>query len=496
MKQGWRKGPDLITHLGKWLHRLGLALGLVLLSVLSVRAYDAWRAPPLKLWHTFVPAELDANAIDAADWAAWLEAENKAFDAVRKDVTDKLPAEDRIDTNRFFAGSPMHAAKFTIDWNRSYVFMPDGEPRGAVVLLHGLTDSPYSLRHIAARYRELGFVAVGIRMPGHGTVPGALTAVRWKDWSAATRLAVRRARELAGADKPLHVVGYSNGGALALQYALDALDDTKLARPDQLVLISPMIGITSMARFAGVLGWPAVFPAFAKAAWLDVVPEYNPFKYNSFPVNGARQSSQLVRAVESQIAAKLAAGRLAKLPPVLTFQSTLDATVSTRAVFDTLYAKLPGKRHEIVLFDRDRLAEVSSIVRPELSNVVPEVVPVGPRDYTLTVVTNAPGSLGMLGAIEAQAIDDQWRVISSTSLNDRYPPGMYSLSHVALPFPADDALYGYLPSAEDFGVRLGTVAMRGERGTLIVNAETLMRASCNPFFDYLSQRITGTITAR
>ena len=31
--------------------------------------------------------------------------------------------------------------------------------------------------------------------------------------------------------------------------------------------------------------------------------------------------------------------------------------------------------------------------------------------------------------------------------------------------------------------------MRGERGTLIVNAETLMRASCNPFFGYLMSRI-------
>ena len=52
-----------------------------------------------------------------------------------------------------------------------------------------------------------------------------------------------------------------------------------------------MIGITDLARFAGVFGWPAMFPAFAKAAWLGVVPEFNPFKYNSFPVNGARQSS-------------------------------------------------------------------------------------------------------------------------------------------------------------------------------------------------------------
>ena len=36
-----------------------------------------------------------------------------------------------------------------------------------------------------------------------------------------------------------------------------ALDDASLPRPTRIVLLSPMIGITSLARFAGVLGWPA-----------------------------------------------------------------------------------------------------------------------------------------------------------------------------------------------------------------------------------------------
>ena len=75
---------------------------------------------------------------------------------------------------------------------------PAGAPVGAVVLLHGLTDSPYSLRHIARRYRDDGYVAVAIRLPGHGTVPSGLTDVEWEQWIAATRLAVREARRRAG----------------------------------------------------------------------------------------------------------------------------------------------------------------------------------------------------------------------------------------------------------------------------------------------------------
>jgi len=53
-----------------------------------------------------------------------------------------------------------------------------------------------------------------------------------------------------------------------------------------------------------------------------------------------------------------------------------------------------------------------------------------------------------------------------------YPREVFSLFHIALPFPTSDALYGMDPDpAEDFGVNLGALAVRGERGTLIVNQD-------------------------
>jgi alpha-beta hydrolase superfamily lysophospholipase len=52
------------------------------------------------------------------------------------------------------------AGSVSPDANRSFVLMPAGKPRGAVVLLHGLTDSPYSVRHLAVNYQQHGFVAV------------------------------------------------------------------------------------------------------------------------------------------------------------------------------------------------------------------------------------------------------------------------------------------------------------------------------------------------
>ena len=60
---------------------------------------------------------------------------------------------------------------------------------------------------------------------------------------------------------------------------------------------------------------PALLPAFAKAAWLGIVPEFNPFKYNSFPVNGARQSYRLTAALQDRIARAARDGALDRLPP-------------------------------------------------------------------------------------------------------------------------------------------------------------------------------------
>jgi alpha-beta hydrolase superfamily lysophospholipase len=430
---------------------------------------------------------MSAKQIDSGDWPQYLAAEQKIFDEVRKQVTDKLPEDERIESNRYHADSPIYPGRFTQDWNRSYVLAPAGPPVGAVVLLHGLTDSPYSLRHIARRYVQDGFVAVAVRLPGHGSVPGGLAEVEWEQWTAATRLAVRHAQALAGPSAPLHLVGFSNGGALAMKYALEALEDKTLAQPARIVLFSPMIGITSMARFAGVFGWPAVFPAFANAAWLGIVPEFNPFKYNSFPVNGARQSSLVARRLQAQIDAHASDGSLARIAPVLTFQSVVDFTVSTRAIVDALYRNLPANGSELVLFDLNRNAKFGPLLRRSTDNVLARLLPPPPRDFRTTVITNeSRGSAEVVERVtEAGATTEQVR-----ALGLRYPRDVFSLSHLALPFPLSDSLYGMEPeSDEDFGVHLGAMATRGERGTLIITLDSLARMSSNPFFPYLMQRV-------
>ena len=78
-----------------------------------------------------------------------------------------------------------------------------------------------------------------------------------------------------------------------------------------------------------------------------------------------------------------------------------------------------------------------------------------------------------------------------------YPRDVFSLAHIALPFAMDDALYGMQPSPkEDFGVNLGAMATRGERGTLIISIDALNRMSANPFFPYMLERIEEGIAGK
>ncbi|MBJ5866405.1 alpha/beta hydrolase [Salmonella enterica subsp. enterica serovar Derby] len=483
----WRVSVRLIALAKK----TGMVVGIVLVVLLAVRVYLSQQGPELHLWHTWRANEMSVRELDNADFAGYLARERAIFTDLDNAVTAKTAGEEQTPLNRYYRQSMVWPGQFAPDANRSFVLMPAGKPRGAVVLLHGLTDSPYSVRRLAVNYQQHGFVAVVPRLPGHGTAPGALTDVDWEMWLAATRLAVREATRLAGEAVPLHLVGYSNGGALAMKYALDALDAPALRKPQQVILLSPMIGVTAFARFAGFAGLPALLPPFAKAAWLNISPEYNPYKYNSFPVNAARQSWLLTKALQEQIGRAARENRLANLPPVLAFQSVMDSTVSTRAVVSGLFDQLPANGSELVMFDINQAASFRSLFKPSSWTATTALLPVAQRRYGVTIITNASEHSFSTVAKITPAGRTQETVVP---LAQSWPQDVYSLSHVAVPFPPDDDLYGREPGVKNrYGISLGTIALWGETSVLSVGKEALMRVTSNPFYDFMQERINSRI---
>ena len=70
-----------------------------------------------------------------------------------------------------------------------------------------------------------------------------------------------------------------------------------------------------------------------------------------------------------------------------------------------------------------------------------------------------------------------------------WPDGLYSLSHVALPIPVNDPLYGRSNSRTNRTIHLGNLALRGERGVLQVPAADMLRLRWNPFYPYIERRL-------
>ena len=57
------------SRIMRLIKRSALLLAMIAVTLLAVRIYDTQRGAPLEPWHTFVPHELKAKALDGAGWA-------------------------------------------------------------------------------------------------------------------------------------------------------------------------------------------------------------------------------------------------------------------------------------------------------------------------------------------------------------------------------------------------------------------------------------------
>jgi alpha-beta hydrolase superfamily lysophospholipase len=476
--------------LTRWIVRGAWAAVLIFSTVVIGGAMDARRRlPDLEPWHRDAPRDATAPDLEHATLADYLQREDAVFREVRDRIERTASGSADARANRYDTRSRSSPSRIGSDWNRTHEIVPDGEIAGGALLVHGLTDSPYSMRAVSETLKARGYYSLALRMPGHGTVPAGLVTAVWEDWIAAVRVGVRHVRGKIGPDKPLLLVGYSNGGALVLKYALDGIERGDPSPPARIALISPMIGVAPFAWMARVISLLGPIPYFERARWLDVMPEYNPFKYNSFPANAAVQSWRLTTEVQAQILRLGKAGRLKRLPPVLAFQSLVDATVSTDAVVHALFDQLDGNGSELVVFDINRLSGLEPFIEPSAAALLSRLRDRSSRRYGRALVTNADRN--SLEVVERSVQADRTE-IATRPLGLAWPREMFSLAHIALPFPIDDDVYGSDPRPSSFDVvRLGTLSPRGERAVLTVPIDTLMRVSCNPFFPYLAERLTA-----
>jgi alpha-beta hydrolase superfamily lysophospholipase len=441
----------------------------------------------LETWHTVKLTEeyRGDKTDDVQSFDDYLELEDRLFEELDDKVYSTVGTGPEYALHRYSRGSASDPESFPVNYNRTFELDAEN-PRGAVLLIHGMSDSPYSLAAIGHLLNANGYQVLGLRVPGHGTVPAALTRTRWQDMAAAVELAMEHLTAKV-ASGPVHIIGYSNGAALALNQALDALDDPERVAPDSLVLISPAIGISRAAALAGTAATVSRVPGFSGLRFTQIMPEFDPFRYNSFPTNGGTQTHKLTRQVASRIARLESDGRGHEVPPILVIKSTVDATVSNNAMIDALLGRLPENGHELIVFDINRVAGAMSILVSNPAPFTVRLVDEPPQPFAITFVSNWTTGNQTVVALRRNSMED--KASEEAPLDARWPPGVVSLSHIALPIAPEDPLYGRYPPEERGKLFLGTQSLRGERGVIQIPDNWFTRQRYNPFFDYTYERI-------
>jgi esterase/lipase len=245
----------------------------------------------------------------------------------------------------------------------------------AALLIHDLGGTPYAMRDVARAFADACYLVRAILLPGHGTVPGDLLAVDYRQWVDATRSAVA---SFAGEAERLILVGFGLGGTLAIHHALspEPVPDVDLGG---LVLLAPALGEDTPLSWLRAPGIPSRLTA--GEPWARLMLDYDPVRYESLPRNALAQRTRLIEQILAQDAPLDV--------PVFLVISADDAEVDAGAAREWFCTRLVGARRLVWYTatpepgtDCPSVAEKSSADWPDildLSHVALPIAPGNPR---------------------------------------------------------------------------------------------------------------------
>ena len=186
----------------------------------------------------------------------------------------------------------------------------DGDDRIGVLLLHGFTGSPASMRPWGEQLAQQSWTVRVPRLPGHGTRWQDMNITRWQDWYSE---ADRNLRELSSRCDRVFVGGLSMGGSLALRLAQEHPQAIS-----GLVLVNPSVHTERLDRHLLpvvkhlVGSFPGISNDIAKPG-VDEIP------YNRTPLKAAASLMEMWSVIKRDIASVH--------QPLLLFRSAQDHVV-------------------------------------------------------------------------------------------------------------------------------------------------------------------------
>ncbi|WP_028302036.1 alpha/beta hydrolase [Oceanospirillum beijerinckii] len=216
--------------------------------------------------------------------------------------------------------------------NSPFELKPEHPNGKAVLLVHGLSDSPYSFIDIGQELVEQGYLVRTLLLPGHGSKAADLMLPVLDDW---TGIVKHHTQLLNRSYDEVWLGGYSTGANLV---TIEAIENPQVAG---LLLFSPAFKPESgLVRLAPIISY--------FIDWADEDPEENIAKYESLPMNGAAvyyQTSTLVRDKLKHRSVDI---------PVFMAISEGDSVIDTKAALELYQKSFKHANNQLVWFGEYR----------------------------------------------------------------------------------------------------------------------------------------------
>ena len=209
-------------------------------------------------------------------------------------------------------------------------FRSDGSPTG-VLLCHGFTGSPQSLRPWAEYLAAAGLTVDLPRLAGHGTSWQELNLTRWEDWYGTVDRALTRLHDRCD---EVFVMGLSVGGALSLRLAEQRPADIR-----GLVLVNPSL-LTKRPDRHFLPAVRLLLPSVRGVASDIKKPGAAELGYDRVPLRAAYSLSKLWAVTRKDLHRVTA--------PILLFRSSEDHVVEPDSC-ERLHAAVTSDVEEVLL---------------------------------------------------------------------------------------------------------------------------------------------------
>ena len=278
---------------------------------------------------------------------SWLDYQAACLKDIKTD-RDDLTSHPELAEKIIQANCPTEYRPANAQVNQRY--------KTAVLMCHGLLDSPFSYADIGQQLAAHGILARSILLPGHGTRPENLLHVTYEQWIKTVEANIHSLKQ--SADRII-LMGYSTGAALSLYHAL--LDPSIAG----LVLISPAIKVKAPVNI--MVAWHQFIAKFGEhQAWLSKEEEIDYAKYLSVPFNAVHQVNALtntIRDMHKQLALK---------QPMMKIVSREDETISSQEAI-TFFESTQNPDSRLLLYTAgnyrtpDTRIDVRSSIYPNLN---------------------------------------------------------------------------------------------------------------------------------